>query len=92
MKPLTAALAAGITTVIVYAICVFLWAGFPSGMMGYAGSMMHGVSRSVLAVQPFAPFTLLLGAAYSFTTAFLVGGLFAVIYNWVEKNTKEKGR
>ncbi|MBI2580476.1 hypothetical protein HYV85_01575 [Candidatus Woesearchaeota archaeon] len=92
MKPLTTALAAGITTAMVYAVCVVLWAGFPSGMMGYAGSMMHGVNRSIFAVQPFAPLTLLLGAAYSFITAFLIGGLFAIVYNWVEKNLKEKVR
>lgn len=92
MKPLTAALAAGITTAIVYIACVLLWAGFPSGMMGYAGSMMHGVNRSILAVQPFAPLPLLLGAIYSFITAFLIGGLFAIVYNWSEKNLKGKGR
>lgn len=92
MKPLTTAVAAGITTVLVYIVCVILWAGFPSGMMGYAGSMMHGVNRSIFAVQPFAPLALLLGAAYSFITAFLIGGLFAFVYNWAEKNLKEKGR
>ncbi len=91
MKPLTAALATGIAAGIVYVLCVLLWAVFPSGMMGYAGSMMHGVSRSILAVQPLVPLTLLLGAFYTFITAFMIGGLFATAYNWVDKNLKEKG-
>lgn len=92
MKPLTTALASGITTAIVYVVCVVLWAGFPSGMMGYAGPMMHGIDRSILAVQPFAPLTLLLGATYAFITAFLIGGVFATVYNWMDKNLKEKRR
>ncbi len=92
MKPLTTALAAGITTIIVYGACVILWAWFPSGMMGYAGSMMHGVNRSIFAVQSLAPLTLLLGAVYAFITAFLIGGLFAFVYNWAEKNLKGKRR
>ncbi len=92
MKPLTVALAAGITIVIVYIVCVLLWAGFPSGMMGYAGSMIHGVNRSVFAVQPFVPVALLLGAFYTFITAFLIGGLFAIVYNWVDKSDKKFGR
>lgn len=90
MKPLTAAVAGGMTGVIVSAVCAALVAAFPIGFAKSYGSLVfHGLDISSLIVKPqFTALNLLLGFVYAFITGFVIGGVFVWVYNWVEKKLK----
>ncbi|MBI2549841.1 hypothetical protein HYV83_01515 [Candidatus Woesearchaeota archaeon] len=94
MKPFTAAVAGGITAVVISAICAALVAVFPIGFVkSYGGAVFHGMNISAIMMRPqFTVFSLLLGFIYAFITGFVIGGVFAWAYNWAEKNLKGKGR
>lgn len=90
MKPFTAAVAGGLTGVIISAGCAALIAAFPLGFAkSYGGALFHGINISAMMIRPqFTAFSLLLGFFYAFITGFVIGGVFAAVYNWAEKVIK----
>lgn len=94
MKAMPAAVAGGITGVVLSAACAALVAAFPLGFVkSYGGSVFHGMNVSAIMMSPqFTAFSLLLGFVYAFLTGFVIGGVFAWAYNWAGKNLKGKGR
>ena len=90
MKPMPAAVAGGITGVVLSAVCAALVAAFPIGFAKSYGSLVvHSLDISSLIVKPqFTALNLLLGFVYAFITGFVIGGVFAWAYNWVEKSFK----
>ena len=89
MKPLTLSFAAGVTAVLVYAVCLTLVAVVPVGWVaGYATSLAHSISPSVIVKPSFTAVGVIAGALYAFITAFLIGWLFGLVYNWVEKRAR----
>lgn len=94
MKTMPAAVAGGVTGVVLSAVCAALVAAFPVGFVkSYGGSVFHGMNISAIMVNPnFTLFSLLLGFIYAFITGFAIAGVFAWAYNWADKNLKGKGR
>ena len=90
MKTLTAAVAGGITGVVVSAVCAALVVVLPVGFAkSYSGAVFHGIDVSSLIVAPqFTLIGLLLGLVYSLATGFVIGGVFAAAYNWADKKFK----
>ena len=90
MKAFSSAIAGGITGVIVSAICAVFVAAFPLGFVkSYGSAVFHGMNMAAFIVRPqFTAFNLLLGFVYAFLTGFVIGGVFAWAYNWVEKSVK----
>lgn len=88
MRMLTAAIAGGLTGVVVSAICAALVAAFPLGFAhSYGRLLFHGIDISSLIVKPqFTALNLLLGFVYAFVTGFIIGGIFAYFYNLISKN------
>ena len=90
MKPFTAAVAGGITGVVISAICAALIAVFPLGFAkSYGSAVMHGLDVSALIVKPqLTALSLLLGFVYAFITGFVIGGVFVAAYNWIDKKIR----
>ncbi len=90
MKNFAAAIAGGLTGVVISAICAALVAAFPLGFAhSYGKLLFHGLDISSLIVKPqFTALSLLLGFVYAFITGFVIGGAFAYFYNWINKLVK----
>ena len=84
--PMAAANAAGVTTAVVFVACRGLVGVFPDLMFTIAQSWLHGVALTRLNTWAIAPSTFVLGLVSSTISAWLVGYLFALVYNkFVEK-------
>lgn len=84
-NPLTTANAAGLTTAIVFVACRILVGLFPDLFFSIAQSWFHGIALNKLDPLTLTSSTFLLGLVSSAVTAWLIGYLFANLYNYFAK-------
>ena len=84
-NPMTTANAVGATTAIVYVVCRLLVGLFPAAMMNVARSWFHGIDISKISAWNFSTESFILGIASATIGAWLVGYLFAKLYNYFLK-------
>lgn len=78
-------LALATTSAILYLICaVFYWL-FPKGIMNYANYMFHGIDLSSIASKTMTLGNTIIGLILIFVSSYLVGILFASLYNYFIK-------
>ncbi len=80
-NPTATANAAGITTAIVFFVCRAAFVIAPDLSMNIGKSWFHGIDISLIAAQNVASNSFFLGLISATVGAWLVGYLFAVIYN-----------
>ncbi len=84
-EPSATANAVGVTTAIVYVICRILVSLFPDLMFTIAQSWFHGIELSRLGSWNLTISSFLTGLVSSTITAWLIGYLFANVYNYFAK-------
>ncbi|MEK7495188.1 MAG: DUF5676 family membrane protein [Patescibacteria group bacterium] len=85
-NPTVTANAVAVTTVIVYVVCRFLVALFPELFLNIARSWFHGIDIGKIASFDLSTSSFILGLVSSSLTAWLVGYLFAKLYNYFLKS------
>jgi hypothetical protein len=85
-SPMATANAAGATTAIVFVACRLLVGVFPDFMFTVGQSWLHGIQLTQMGTWNVPGSTFILGLVSSTVFAWLVGYLFAVLYNtFIEK-------
>lgn len=84
-NPMTTANAVAVTTAIVYVVCRLLVGLFPEGMMNIARSWFHGIDISKISAWNLSTESFFLGIISATVFAWLVGYLFANLYNYFTK-------
>lgn len=78
------ALSLGITTSIVYIVCLFFIAIFPlQAIITISNSLVHGIDISSIATKRITFVGSVIGLIASFLTAAVTGYIFAFVYNWI---------
>src|SRR3989344_71706 len=77
--------AAAATTAIVYVVCRLLVGLFPDFLMNVARSWFHGIDISKISAWNLSTESFILGIVSATITAWLVGYLFAKLYNYFSK-------
>lgn len=85
-SPITTANAVGTTTAIVYIICRLLFGLFPEISMNIAKSWFHGIDISKISGWNLSFSSFVLGIVSATITAWLIGYLFAKLYNYFLKS------
>ena len=75
-----------ITSVIVYVICAILYWILPETLIGYANYLFHGIDISLIADKTMTLGNTILGLVLIFISSYLIGLLFTVLYNYLNKN------
>ncbi len=90
MRSFVAAVAGGLTGVVVSFVCAVFVSVFPVGFANSYGALVfHGIDISGLIVKPqFTVVKLLLGFVYAFVTGFVIGGVFSYCYNVTDKSVR----
>ncbi len=84
--PMATANAAGITTAVIYVVCRLLVGIVPDFMFTIAQSWFHGIALTRLDTWNLTADAFILGFVSTTVFAWLVGYVFAVVYNkFVEK-------
>ncbi len=84
--PMATANAAGVVAAVIFVACRLLVGIVPDFMFTVAQSWFHGVQLARLDTLNITTSTFMLGLVSSAVTAWLIGYLFAVVYNYfVEK-------
>ncbi len=79
--PTATANAAGVTTAVVFVACRLLVGIFPDFMFAVGQSWLHGIQLTQMGTWNIPASTFILGLVSSTVFAWLVGYLFAVVYN-----------
>lgn len=86
LNPGVIALTLGSVSGIFYLACVLLFAVAPRAGIKLANTMVHGLDLTSIMRASMAPLgTILVGLVEIAILGYLVGGLFAVIYNYFAK-------
>lgn len=86
LNPKVTALALGSVSGIIYIACVLLFAVAPRAGIALANTMVHGLDLASITRATMAPFgTILVGLVEIAILGYLVGWLFAVMYNYFAK-------
>lgn len=85
--PLTTANAVGVTTAIVFLACRFLIGLFPDLSFTIAQSWFHGIELTKLGSWNLTTEAFVLGLVSATIGAWLVGYLFATLYNFFIKSS-----
>lgn len=80
LSPKRVSLSLAYVTAIVSIVCASLIAIFPLGAVNLFGSIFHGIDISKIAVA-LSWQNVILGTIVAIVLAFIIGWLFAVIYN-----------
>lgn len=84
-NPITTANAVAVTTAIVYVVCRFLVGLFPEISMNVARSWFHGIDISKISAWNLSTESFFLGIISATVFAWLIGYLFAKLYNYFLK-------
>lgn len=79
--PMATANAAGVTTAVIYVACRLLVGVFPDFMFSLAQSWLHGVQLTRMSTWNLTTGAFIFGLVSSTVSAWLVGYLFAIVYN-----------
>ena len=74
------------TSVIVYVICAILYWILPETLIGYANYLFHGIDISLIADKTMTLGNTIVGLVLIFISSYLIGLLFAALYNYFSKN------
>ena len=75
-----------ITLVIVYIVCATLYWILPETLIGYANYLFHGIDISLIADKTMTLGNTIVGLILIFISSYLIGMLFAGLYNHLNKN------
>lgn len=81
-------LSLALTSAIAYIFCVILLAASPTLLFKLTKDMFHGVDITKIAVYPVSFGNALLGFIEIIVVAYILGWLFAAIYNALIKNNE----
>lgn len=84
-NPMVTANAAAATTAVVYVVCRFLVGLFPELSMNIAKSWFHRIDISKISAWNLSAESFVLGIVSATVSAWLVGYLFARLYNYFLK-------
>lgn len=84
-NPVATANAAAATIAIVYLVCRFLVGLFPDLMMSIAKSWFHGIDITKISGWNLSIESFIIGIISASISAWLVGYLFASVYNYFAK-------
>ncbi len=76
-------LTTGIYGGVLYVACYLLFLAIPGFMFSVAKNIFHGIQMTNQFIPSFGGF--LLGLVYAFVGSLLLGGLFVLVYNMVNK-------
>ena len=76
-------LTSGITVVILFILCYLLFSMVPTFMYGVGMMMFHGIRMTNQFTPNFSGF--LLGLIYSFIVGLVIGGIYVLVYNFLDK-------
>lgn len=85
-NPSVTANAAAVTTAIVFIVCRFLVALFPELFLNIAQSWFHGIQLTQISELNLSLGSFILGLVTSTIGAWLIGYLFAKLYNYFLKS------
>lgn len=85
-EPMVTANAVAATTAIVYVLCRILVGLFPDLSFTVAQSWFHGIALGQLGSWNLTPPSFILGIVSSAITAWIVGYIFASVYNFFLKS------
>lgn len=84
LKPNIVALSLGITSVVLYVICLVLVAITPAGaLVPFMNSLIHSVDFSSMMTKSITLTGSVVGIIAWFVIAAITGYIFAFVYNWV---------
>ncbi|MEK6947195.1 MAG: DUF5676 family membrane protein [Nanoarchaeota archaeon] len=80
------ALSLGLTSAILYAVCLIIVAIVPVGMMGtFANNLQHSIDFSGMMTKSITLAGSVIGIIAWFFIAAVSGYIFALVYNWVSE-------
>jgi len=82
----TVGLTLATTSVVVYAVCAILYWMLPETLIGYANYLFHGIDISLIADKTITLGNTFIGLVLIFISSYLIGALFAVLYNYFNKD------
>ena len=74
-----------ITSVAVYIICAVLYWIIPETLVGYANYLFHGIDISLITNKTMTFGSTIIGLVLIFISSYLIGVLFAALYNYFSK-------
>jgi len=77
--------ALGTTSIIIYIICAILYWIIPSTLISYANYLFHGIDLSLISNKTMAFGSIIIGLVLIFVSSYLIGLLFAALYNYFNK-------
>lgn len=88
-SPVVISNALAVTTAIIYVLCRVLVGLFPDLFFTIAQSWFHGIELSRLDSWNLTTSSFILGIVSSIVTSWVVGYIFANVYNYFAKGTKK---
>ena len=86
LKPNVVALSLGLTSAILYAVCLVIVAIVPVGMMGtFVNNLQHSMDFTGMMTKSISFAGSVIGIIAWFLIAAVSGYLFAVVYNWASE-------
>lgn len=83
LNPNVVALSLGFTAVIVYSVCLILVALLPlETIVTFTNYLVHGIDFSNIAVKNITTIGAVIGLIEAFIMAWIIGYIFASVYNW----------
>ena len=73
------------TSVVVYIICAVLYWIIPSTLVSYANYLFHGINISLITGKDITFGSTIIGLILIFVSSYLIGMLFANLYNYFNK-------
>ena len=77
--------ALGTTSIIIYIICAILYWIIPSTLISYANYLFHGIDLSLISNKTMTFGSTIIGLILIFASSYLIGLLFAALYNYFSK-------
>lgn len=89
LNPNAVALSLGITTAMIYIICLIFIAFLPlQTIITITNSLMHGIDITNIATKNITLVGTIIGFVLSFVGAAAIGYVFAYVYNWIGEKFK----
>ena len=82
----TSGLSLAILSTLLSLLCALSYWLFPSLTISYFNYIVHGIDITLITTRSISLSNVLIGLVIVFISAYLIGALFAVIYNYFNKN------
>ncbi len=75
----------GTTSTIVYVICSIWYNIAPKSLIGYGNYLFHGIDLDSITSKTVTFSSIIIGLVLIFISGYLIGTLFAMLYNYFNK-------